>query len=278
MNKFPPAVLVSLCLTLVSCGQDQYSIEREYYQAKKQVQIILNDPHATPPDQLQNTVDTLNDFIHQHPKSNLALEAQFNIAKLYIATQAYEKGRSQLNKIIQTYSKFRSVCAEAFILKGNSYEAQNRWDMALGEYNHVIESYPLTEKGLEAPIYIAMHYKTKYQPDEMTQAFRQAIKHYDSLAESHPMTPLALHLNILTAQCYADLEDWNNVIAAFNAMLRKYKGKARLDEILIDLAMVYDQKLHDKVKTKETLEKLLQDYPTSQFRPLVQSMLKKTSP
>ena len=277
MNKLSVIILLGIGLLLSGCGQDQYSIERKYYQAKKQADIIFNNPHATPPNELQKAVDTFNKLILEHPKSNLAVEARFKIADLYIATEEYDKARSQLDKIIKIYAKFQPICAQAVFLKGNSYEAQNRWEAALDQYKKVIDNYPLTLKGVETPIYIAQHYKVKFQPDNMVEAYKQAIAHYDGLAGKYPLTPFALRLHILSAECYAELKDWKNVINTFDAILEIYKGKVKMDGILLNLAMVYDHGLKDKAKAKEILEKIIRDYPESRLLPIAKSLLKKDS-
>ena len=277
MKKLSAIILLGTCVLLSGCGQDQYSVERQYYWAQKQADVIFNNPHATPPNELQKSVDTFNKLIREHPKSNLAVDAQFNIANLYIATEEYEKANLQLSKIIKIYSKFQPICAAAVFLQGNSYEAQNLWDSALAQYKKVTEDYPLTVKGIETPIYIAQHYKVKFQPDNMVEAYKEAIAHYKSLARKYSLSPLALSLNMLIAQCYAELKDWKAVVNTFDTVLVEYKSRVKLDGILLDLAIVYDRELKDKVKAKETLEKLIRDYPSSRNLPLAKSLLKEDS-
>lgn len=277
MKKLSAIILLGTCILLSGCGQDQYSIERQYYWAKKQANVIFNNPHATPPNELQKSVDTFNQLIREHPKSNLAVDAQFIIANLYIATEEYEKARLQLGKIIKIYSKSKPICAAAVFLQGNAYEAQNLWDPALEQYKKLIEDYPWTVKGIEAPIYIAQHYKVKFQPDNMVEAYKQAIAHYAGLAREYPLSPVALRLNVLIAQCYAELKDWKAVVNTFDNVLAEYKGRVKLDGILLDLAVVYERELKDKVKAKEILEELIRDYPDSRILPLAKSLLNKDS-
>ena len=143
MKKLSAIILWATCVLLSGCGQDQYAVERQYYWAQKQAGVIFNNPHATPPHELQKSIDTFNELIREHPKSNLAVDAQFIIANLYIATEEYEKARLQLSKIMKIYSKSRPICAAAVFLQGNAYEAQNLWDQALEQYKKVTEDYPL---------------------------------------------------------------------------------------------------------------------------------------
>ena len=109
----------------------------------------------------------------------------------------------------------------------------------------------------------------------MVEAYKDAIAHYDILAEKYPMTPLALQSNMLTAQCYAQLKDWNRVVNTFNVILEKYEGKVKLDEVLINLAGVYIRQFNDKARAAQTLEKLINEYPSSKYLPLAKLLLKK---
>jgi len=276
MNKILAMIIsVNLCLLLSGCSQDQYAIERQYYWAKKQAEIILTNPHATPPAQLQKSIDSFNKFIIDYPKSNMAVNAQFNIAGLYMATENYEKSRAQLDNVITIYKRFPFICAQAVFLKGNVYEAQNLWDQALEQYNEIISQYPLTSTGFKTPIYIAQHYKAKFQPDEMVEAYRSAIVHYKALGIKYPGTPAGLHADLLAIECYGELKDWNSVVVGFNAILKDYKGKARMDEVLINLAVVYAHELNDKLKAVAALKELIREYPTSKFVPTAQAFLKE---
>ena len=275
MKKYSGIILCFFLLFLAGCGQDQYAIERQYYQAKKQAINVFKNPRSTPPNELKKIVNTFQNFALKYPKSNLAVDAQFSIASLYIATEEYEDARAQLNKMINMYPKFDEILATAVFLKGNSYEAQNNWNSALSQYKKLMQDHPLTQRGLSMPIYIAQHYKAKFQPDKMMEAYREAITHYDSLAGKHPGTPLALQLNTLSAQCYGELKDWQGAINTFNAILENYKGKVNMDGVLINMAMIYSRELKDNSKAKEALQKLINDYPKSKLVEPAKKLIKK---
>jgi len=80
----------------------------------------------------------------------------------------------QLNTIIGKHSESGGICAEATFLIGNSYQIQDKWGLALGQYKKVIQEYPITLRGIDIPIYIAQYYKAKYQPDKMMAAYQEA--------------------------------------------------------------------------------------------------------
>ncbi|MFZ5800812.1 MAG: tetratricopeptide repeat protein, partial [Candidatus Omnitrophota bacterium] len=204
-----------------------------------------------------------------------ALEAQFNVARLYMIKKDYEKARAYLKTMLSSYRELPGVLAETLFLIGNSYEAQDNWQAALEQYKKIEQDYPLTLRGMDIPIYIAIHYQIKYDPEKMVEAFRQAVIHYKQLAAEHPNTPLALNAEGLAAHCYVAMKEWQNAIRAFNAIIEKYKDKVNTDRIMFGVAMIYDQQLKNRTKAIETLQVLIKEYPKSPLLKPATEQLKK---
>jgi TolA-binding protein len=264
-----------LILAVLGCGSNQYAIERKFWQVQKQAEKIFNNPHASPPRELARIVNLLNDFTKNYPNTNLAVNAEFNIANLYMVKEEYDNARAQLQSIINKYRQSEPICAEATFLIGNSYQAHDKWDLALQQYKGIMQEYPRTPRGLDIPIYIAKYYEKKYQPDKMIAAYQDAIAHYKALSDKYPDSPFALNVDTLVGQCYIALKDWQNAINTFNGMLENYKGKTNLDAVMLDMAIIYQKGLKEKVKAKEILERLIQDYPKSKLTKTATAMLKE---
>jgi len=262
-------------LILAGCGSDQYAIEKQYWQVQKQAEKIFRNPHASPPKELERVVNILSNYIKKYPNNSLATEADFNIARLYIAKEEYDKARIHLNSIIRKYKESRATCAEAVFLIGNSYQVQDKWDLALAQYKSIMQDYPLTIRGLNTPIYIAQYYKIKYQPDRMVNAYREAVDYYKALSDKYAGSPLAFNADTLVAQCYMAVKDWQDALNTFNAMLEAYKGKVSLDTIMMDMALIYNKEIKDKVKAGEILQKLIKEYPKSRLIKTATAILKE---
>ena len=55
----------------------------------------------------------------------------------------------------------------------------------------------------------------------------------------------------------------------------KYEGKVRLDNVLMSIAVIYKNELEDKVMAKETLERLIKEYPKSRLVEKANELLKE---
>lgn len=263
MQKLSLLTIVVCASLLAGCTQDQYFIERRYYRIQQAAAKIFQNPHATPPRALKRAIMALNNFSAKYTKSNLGLDAQFSIAKLYIATEEYDAARAQLNKIISENASLAPVCAEAVFIIGNTYELQDKWLAALGQYRKVIQEYPRTPRGFNTPVYIAMYYKGKYQPEKMNEALREAVAHYNGLALQYPDTPIGLQSRLVEAQCYMELKEWTSAIETLRQVIAGYKERAGVDTLLLNIAAIYDRQLHDTAKAIDTLQTVIKGYPKS---------------
>ncbi|MBU1906419.1 MAG: tetratricopeptide repeat protein [Candidatus Omnitrophica bacterium] len=267
-------VILSACL-LAGCANDQYSIEKNYWKAKKSADSIFNNPHASPPFELERAVKLLDAFSKKYHENDLSVDAQFKIASLYLVKKQYDKGRARLGQIIDVYSDSELVSSEALFLVGKSYELEDKWGLALNHYKRIIKEYPLTKKGFDVPLYIAQYYKIKYQPDKMNAAYREAAVHYKTLAGKHEDSLIGFSAYNLVARCYMALKEWDKSIDSFNIIIDKYKGKVNLDSIYLNTALIYKNELKNKSGARGMIEKLIEEYPQSKLTNTATDLLKE---
>jgi TolA-binding protein len=173
------------------------------------------------------------------------------------------------------YSNSAMLCSEAMFLIGNSYEIEGKWDPALAEYQKVIQEYPLTNRGMDMPMYIAGYYKMKNQPLLMEDAYKKAAEHYTQLSRQYPDSTAGFNARRLAGRSYMEIKEWQKALDVFNEILQTYKGKLDLDGILMNISIIYAHELKDKEKASRALEELVKDYPNSKFIKAAEFMLKE---
>ncbi|MCX7926563.1 MAG: tetratricopeptide repeat protein [Candidatus Omnitrophica bacterium] len=241
----------------------------------KETKIILLNPTANPAKKFGECIAKLEKFIRQYPKNILTVDAQFNIAKLYFAKKEYENGRKLLNEMLKNYSQSPIICSEILVQLGQSYQLEGKIDSAILEYEKIINEYPLTPNGLRMPILIAQVYKSEHIPEKMNYAYQRAVKHYEGLIQKYPNSPIALECYKLIASCYTELRQWGKAIQTLEEIIQKFQSKASMDRILFDIALIYQQKLNDNQKARETLQRLINDFPQSRLTATAKSLIKK---
>lgn len=265
MKQVIPLYILVMIFLLSGCGEDRYAIEKRYYQALKKADSIFKNPHSTPPNELQQAVEGFRVFQKKFPNTRLALEAEFNIARLYMAKEEWLSARKQLNEMLSTYYKNDAICAEVYSFIGKTYELEKKWEIALSHYKKIMLKFSATPRGMSMPMYIIQYYKSKFEPDKMMDAARMAIVHYNELGQKYPGTYLEYSCRSLVTNCYVILKDWNNVALNVESIIESYKTKAPMDAALFQLAFIYARELKDTLKAKSTLERLIREYPKSKF-------------
>ena len=109
----------------------------------------------------------------------------------------------------------------------------------------------------------------------MLEAYQEAITHYRVLALKYPDSPLAFNAHSLVVKCYIAVKDWQNAVNSLKVMIEKYKGRAALDGVLMNMAVIYDKQLNDQVKAREALEQLKKEYPQSRLVKAATALLSK---
>jgi TolA-binding protein len=274
-NHIAAIASIVLVIQLAGCTNDQYAIEQQYWKLQKRAKAILINPDATPPQALEKIIVSLNNFIRKYRENPLAIEARFNIARLYNAKKEFDKARGQLKGVISEFAQSAAICSEATFLIGYSYQLQERWDSALAQYKKIMKDYPTTLKGLDVPIYIAQYYRVKVQPDKMISAYKDAIAHYRGLAAQYPNSAMAFITDKLAAQCQVMLKDWQQAAGSYEKIISEYKGKVDISDILLESALIYYRELKNKARAQEILKGLLKDYPKSRFAKVAATLLKE---
>jgi outer membrane protein assembly factor BamD (BamD/ComL family) len=275
-SRFVPA-LILLLFTAAGCSPDQYSVEREYWRARRLKDAIITNLGNVSQAQFEKAVRQLDNFIGMYPGNKLTTEAELDIAALQVAMKNHEKARQQLSMMLEKYADSQGICADVRFLIGNSYQIEGNWDAALAEYKRITLDYPTTIRGLEMPLYIAQYHKQRKQEDESKTAYREAIRHYTQLNSQYPNSELGLYALRNAGRCYMELEEWKSALEVFNGIARDYRGKAAIDDVLMNIAVIYAHKFKDKKKAAAALQQLVEDHPDSKFVRAAEFMLEEWS-
>jgi TolA-binding protein len=276
MNTRLSLIVTMLCVILSGCGiKDEYAVERDYYHVQKQAAEVMANPETTPPMELQRVVDQLRSFVTRYPRTKAAVDAEFSISQLYVATKQFPKAHEELIKIYKDYAKSEAISAEAVFMRGLAYEVEGDWEAALKQFQVLKGTYPKTLRGLEAPFHIAMRYKQKFQPDKMMQALREAVTHYKSLAFKSPTSSLALKNRLLIAQCYTEMNEWELAVLTLKGVVEDFKGQVWTDGIMLEIASIYAKQLKDAPTAKTYLERILKEFPKGRASQAAKAMLEQ---
>ncbi|MGQ9853644.1 MAG: tetratricopeptide repeat protein [Candidatus Oleimicrobiaceae bacterium] len=113
-------------------------------------------------------------------------------------------------------------------------------------------------------------YRQALQTYESRQ-YRQAITMFEALLAAQPTHKLADNCQYWIGECHYALGEYEQAIADFQKVFGLGDGNKR-DAAQLKLGLCY-LRLGDKLRAKEELQRLLVEYPKSEFAPRAQSLL-----
>lgn len=274
MGKIRLFILFLVVCGLAGCESKGFKAEREMWRAHKSAQAIYKNPKGTPPFQLARAQDGYRAIIKKYPDSLFAVQSQFSIGHLYLVAGDFTKARIEYKKLALDCDKKGNLCAEADFAIGNSFELEGNWDEALVYYRKIMRQYPLSAKSLDLPIYIIKHYARAKDEANLKIFVDEASAYYLDLKSKSQTEKGDYVLQGLIVRVSMEAGQWQDAIDSLNKLIRDYPKQSPEESCLLK-AFIYNNKLKDKEKAKEELQKIIALQPESKLVKQAEVFLKK---
>jgi len=265
MRKTLSIIIVLAMLGLVGCESPTFKAERQMYKAHKKAEQVYKNPKSTPPMQFEAAIDGYRQIANAYPGSVLEVQSEFSIGHLYLVRGDFQNARAQYKRLTTDCDKKGNLCAEAHFAIGNTFEVEQRWEDAEGTYKFIMNKFPFSAKSLDLPLYIIRHYrKAKATPQEIDAAVDRGVSYYTGLKPESGTEKGNFILQGLVSRTYIEGGRWMDALDTLDKLTRDFPD-FNPEEALWVKALIYANKLKDKDKAKEELEKIVSDYPDSQL-------------
>lgn len=228
-------ILVGLFIVLSLLDKSEYGVERKVWLAQKKFERLVQDPKAVPDVEFDNVIKQYTKIIHQHPSSSLTPKIPLQIGKIYTYKKDYPKARETFSETIRRYPQLPELSAEALANIGWTYELEKKWPQALSNYEKIIAQYPLTETGMNTPIYIASYYERNNDAAQAATAYQRAVAFYKKVAAEHPNSNYEFGALRILSSTYFSLQEWEKGIKTLGKILVNYPTKQYLNAQRADL-------------------------------------------
>ena len=214
------AVLFVLLSLLDSRGD--YVAEKMIWKVNQGLYNASLAPEAVPDNVYEQIASQYQQIIRDFPGSNLVPLAYIFLGRVYILKKDYGTARTELTHVLKKYPANEAICAEAVSVIGNSYELEGNWPEALKIYEKIKVDYPLTDLGLNAPLYIANYYVQNGHSVNAQNAFNDAIVYYTEISSKHPNSEIEYKSLQLLSNCYLMQKRWDEAVKVMGDILLKY--------------------------------------------------------
>lgn len=264
------AILIVIFAVLAVLSRDtEYAAEKLLYRAMKANFKITANPDVAPPALLASVESNLKSLLVKYPEAKVAKPANVALAEFYITQKDYGKALSAADDILGKYKDDAAVASAAQFMKGLAYEREGKWPKALVEFKTLQDKYPLTQLGLQTPLYIANYYNTKGEEAKAKDAYAQARSFYEKMERDYTGKNIGYAASVLMIQTCLNSEDYEGAGQAIESTLEKYSSPISFGQLLPYLDPVFIEKLGqperaiaiyrslaEKTKNEETVKAL----------------------
>ncbi len=245
-------ILILIYATLAALGTGgEYAAEKLFYHTMKNASKITMNPDVAPPAQLAAIERDLKLLLKKYPDTKIARIAHISLLEFYLSNKKYGEAMDLTKSIDTKYAGDTDILSTTQFLKGMSYEKQDKWDKALGEFKVLNEKYPNTRLGMEIPIYIGKYYSAKGLDNEASSAYRDAAAFYAKIERKYSDKMLGYTASLLLIQTYLNLKDYESAGKTLETTLHKYAAPASFMQLLPLVEKIYVQNLNNPDKAIE---------------------------
>jgi TolA-binding protein len=206
-------VLVGLFFLLsVLDYNSEYVAEKTLWGINKDFERLMKDPEFVPGTSFDVVAKSYEDFILHFKDSKLRSVASLHLGEVYISKKDYFTARKHLETVVKKYFDQPKIAAEAIYNIAEIYILEEDFVNALLVYRRLLKEYPLTEKGLQAPLLIAQFYARENNMVKARESFDEAIAYYQKLAVTYSGTQTELEALRLSASSLLAQNRWREAV------------------------------------------------------------------
>lgn len=256
-------IFLAVILFISSCDSGTYSAEKRYWHASRAFNRLMQNLESATSEDYQKVIDTFREITIRYPLWSNTPRAQFHIAQLYAAQNNLPKARAEFETVLKEYPTNEDVCATALFYIGVIYEKEGKWEMALENFSKLTRDYPGVYSALQAPLYVAQHYKNKGQVAEAEAAYSSALAGYQKIIRDNPERFGAVVAEDFALACFVDQRKWNEAVGFLEGLARDYPDTFLAPKSLFSIGLIYQDQLNEPQKAVEYYRKLIDKYPSS---------------
>ncbi len=244
----------------------------------QRTQQLLLSMAATASDRLGDTRRAhgyLDRLGHDFPRSPFRARALLYRARLFHKERRNDESIKAYRALADDGTVSEDARALAWSELGAVMELQNNWEAAADAYDQASRNFPLTQEGLSAPMRKAAHFASLKNAAGLKKSLEDARTYYVDVLARYGDSPIANEIRRRLIQSQLQLQDWTGAAKTMEQMALKLPDGPIALQVMLDVAKLQEQKLHDNAASTNALRRILARFPKAPFRDQLQAQIKK---
>lgn len=205
-----------------------YASERKLWRINNVFAKAARDPKIIPEATFIRIVNEYEQFIKDYPDSTLLPVAHILTGRVYMIKKDYTKARNIYEEVVKIYHDKPNIAVEVVADIGRTYALEENVNGVIGNYKRVIQDYPTTQIGLQAPILLTKLYSVRGDAARTEEAYKQAVEHYKKLINDNPNDRIEFDALRSLGTLYLTANQKRKAVETFGRVLIKFPQKEYL--------------------------------------------------
>jgi tetratricopeptide (TPR) repeat protein len=225
--------------------------------------VLIANIYNGPKEQTDKAIQTYEEILERDPDSNVIGSTLLQLGMALCRQDRHEEGRSRLAELKKKFAPYTSLVSKAQFYYAQSFEAQERWDRALSEYQWLMENHPYVEESFWAARRIPEHYANEDNQKLADTWYERSLDFYARAANIKKGQPLEVAAYSYMAEIYRITEQWDKALEILDKIYT-IAPKSRIGaKALYNAATVAYKRLGDTVRAQGYLDRLNREFGTT---------------
>lgn len=216
------AVLTAIYLVLTVVDKSDYALQKRLWRVDRNFAELARDAKSVPEQQFSVIAKKYEKLSLEYPNSPRTPAIYLQMGKVFLLKEDYPKARKVFAEAMSKFPNNPGLCALALFETGRTFELEKNDTDAVRTYRKIYESYPLTETGMNMPLYLINFYLKRSQMDQANQFVVEAESFYQKIFKENKDNMAGFVAIRLLATTYLAGERWRDALKTLELTLNQY--------------------------------------------------------
>jgi tetratricopeptide (TPR) repeat protein len=271
------SILIVVFIGLSLADTDDYALEKHLWRINREFTIVAHDPAGASPEKFNQLIEDYERLVKRFSNSGQIPRIYLQMGRTYMLRRQWNEARDNFNIILEKYPHSDQFDGEALFYIGKTYEEENDPLSALKVYRQILKDYPLTNIGLETPLYIANYFQRMNKPEHAQKAVSEAIDLYQRIIEQSDRSSNRLRVLRKLATAYVWKEQWQEALQVLEKVLLELPSYPDVDPdavngVIKSINSIAVMQLNDYDKAIGIYRGFIRQHPKSELTPHIQEI------
>lgn len=209
------------------------------------------------------SIELYQEILARDPDSSIIGSTLLRLGAALCSQEQFEEGRRVLVDLKEAFARYPFLTSKAQLYYAQSFEAQNRWDRALSEFQWLMENHPYTEEAFRAALHIPEYFTRENDQKLADIWYDRAIDFFNRAIVNQQGRPVVIAAYTFLSDTYRRTEQWPEAMKTLDQIYSLTPTSRIGAKALYNAARVAYLELGDSTLSQSYLDRLYKEFGTA---------------